>query len=525
MHRLLKRLLFLPTLLSITATTLFAADAAHELVLHTRQQVKAADGSFSSKEKVAQWDARKTALVVCDMWDKHWCAGATRRGTEMAARMNQVVTEARRRGVFIIHAPSDTMANYEGATQRKLAQAAPMASAKVPLQRWCRIDLQREAALPIDDSDGGCDCEPRCKNYRAWTGQTKTIEIKEGDAITDSAEAYNLMQERGIENVIVLGVHVNMCVLGRPFSIRQMVYQGKNVVLMRDMTDAMYNPRARPFVDHCRGNELVIEHIEKYWCPSITSCDLVGGAAFAFKEDKRPHVVFVISESEYKTEETLPAFARAELEPRGIRCTFVYGDTARPNEFSTIAAVKEADLVVLSVRRQIPSANQLEIIRNHLKAGKPLVGIRTASHAFQLLKGDVKAGWPTFDVEILGGHYEGHYGKKTNGPSAHVKMVAGAATHPVLAGVTADEFPVTSHLYKNRDLAKSVTTLLTGRVDGQTEPVAWVNAAENRRVFYTSLGNPDDFALPAFRRLLLNAVFWSLNKPVAVREGERSTGK
>lgn len=524
MHRLLSRFLFLPIFLSIAAATLSPADAAHELVLHTRQQVKAAD-SFNPKEKTLRWDARKTALVVCDMWDKHWCAGATRRGGEMAPRMNQVVAEARRRGVLIIHAPSDTMANYDGTSQRKFAQAAPVAEAKIPLQRWCRIDLQREAPLPIDDSDGGCDCEPRCKNYRAWSGQAKTIEIKEGDAVTDSTEAYNLMQQRGIENVIVLGVHINMCVLGRPFSIRQMVYQGKNVVLMRDMTDAMYNPRARPFVDHCRGNELVVDHIEKYWCPSITSSDFVGGAPFAFKEDKRPHVVFVISEPEYKTEETLPLFARAELESRGLRCTFVHSRAGKLNEFPDIAAVKNADLLVLSVRRQIPPADQLEFIRAHLKAGKPLVGIRTASHAFHAGKGDVKAGWPTFDVEILGGRYEGHYGKKVNEPSAHVKMVAAAAKHPVLAGVTVDEFPVTSHLYKNRDLAKSVTTLMTGRVDGQTEPAVWVNTAENRRVFYTSLGNPDDFALPNFRRLLLNAVFWSLDKPVAVREGERAAGK
>ncbi|MSS99774.1 MAG: isochorismatase family protein [Pedosphaera sp.] len=525
MHALLSRFLFLSTFLFISAFTLTAADNAHELLLRTRQQAKAEDGSFSSKEGMARWDARKTALVVCDMWDKHWCAGATRRGGEMAPRMNQVVNEARRRGVLIIHAPSDTMANYEATPQRKLAQAAPVAAAKVPLQPWCRIDLQREAALPIDDSDGGCDCEPRCKNYRAWNGQTKIIEIKEGDAVTDSAEAYNLMQQRGIENVIVLGVHVNMCVLGRPFSIRQMVYQGKNVVLMRDMTDAMYNPRARPFVDHCRGNEMVVEHIEKYWCPTVTSSDFIAGAPFAFKEDKRPHVVFVISEPEYKTEETLPAFARSELESRGLRCTFVYGRTGKPNEFPEIAAVKTADLLVLSVRRQIPSAEQLEFIRAYLKLGKPLVGIRTASHAFHAGKGDVKAGWPTFDVEILGGRYEGHYGKKANGPSAHVKMVADAAKHPVLAGVTAEEFAVTSHLYKNRDLAKTVTILLTGRVDNETEPAAWVNTGENRRVFYTSLGNPDDFALPAFRRLLLNAVFWSLGKPVTAREGERVAGK
>ncbi len=513
----LNRRSFLAVFLFVSLAPLFAANSAHELTLHARRQVKGVEGSFSQREETLRWDARKTVLVVCDMWDKHWCAGATRRGEEMATRMNQVVTEARRRGVLIIHAPSDTMANYEGTPQRRLAQSAPAAVAKVPLQRWCQLDSQREAPLPIDDSDGGCDCQPRCKNYRAWSGQTKTIEIKEGDAITDSAEAYNLMEQRGIENVIVLGVHVNMCVLGRPFSIRQMIYQGKNVVLMRDMTDAMYNSRARPFVDHCRGNELVVEHIEKYWCPSITSCDLVGGAPFAFKEDKRPHVVFVISEAEYKTAETLPAFARADLESRGFRCTFVHGSAAKPNEFPQIDALKSADLLVLSVRRQIPPAQQLEQIRAYLKTGKPFVGIRTASHPFHAGKGDVKAGWPTFDVDILGGRYEGHYGKKTNGPSAFVKVVPATTKHPVLEGITTEEFPVTSHLYKNRDFAKTVTTLLTGRIDGQTEPLAWVNVVEGRRVFYTSLGNPDDFALPTFRRLLINAVFWSLDKPVAAR--------
>ena len=94
------------------------------------------------------------------------------------------------------------------------------------------------------------------------------------------------MKQRGIKNVIVMGVHTNMCVLGRPFSIRRMVYQGQNVVLMRDLTDTMYNPRMRPFVSHFRGTGLVIEHIEKYWCPTVTSADFVGGRPLKFKNDK-----------------------------------------------------------------------------------------------------------------------------------------------------------------------------------------------------------------------------------------------
>ena len=83
-------------------------------------------------------------------------------------------------------------------------------------------------------------------------------------------EYRTLLESRGINNVIVLGVHTNMCVLGRPFGLRQLAKNGKNVVLMRDMTDTMYNPARAPFVSHFRGTELIIEHVERYVCPTIT---------------------------------------------------------------------------------------------------------------------------------------------------------------------------------------------------------------------------------------------------------------
>jgi len=84
-----------------------------------------------------------------------------------------------------------------------------------------------------------------------------------------------------------MGVHLNMCVLGRPVGIRQMVTIGKNVVLMRDMTDTMYNPKKRPFVSHFAGTDLVVQHVEKFWCPSITSTALTGKSPFRFKNDPR----------------------------------------------------------------------------------------------------------------------------------------------------------------------------------------------------------------------------------------------
>src|SRR5438874_1083319 len=82
-----------------------------KFVLHARKRVETKPGSgrFHAVTETVEWDPHKTALVVCDMWDKHWCAGATRRVGEMAPRMNEVVATARKAGALIIHCPSDTL--------------------------------------------------------------------------------------------------------------------------------------------------------------------------------------------------------------------------------------------------------------------------------------------------------------------------------------------------------------------------------------------------------------------------------
>jgi nicotinamidase-related amidase len=202
----------------------------------------------------------------------------------MAPRVNEVAKALRAKGVLIIHCPSDTMKFYEGTPQRKLAQSAPVVETKVPLQRWYHLDKTREPALPIDDTDGGCDCPMTWKkgDPYPWTRQHAAIEIAEGDAITESAEAYYLIRQRGIEHVLICGVHLNMCVLGRPFGIRQLRAQGLDVMLLRDLTDTMYNPEKSPFVSHFAGTERMIQHVEKHWCPTVTSASVLGGAPFKF---------------------------------------------------------------------------------------------------------------------------------------------------------------------------------------------------------------------------------------------------
>jgi len=502
------------------------AVAAEPLLLHARSRVPVAGmpGAFAIVESELRWDPAQTAVVVCDMWDQHWCRGAAARVAEMAPRMNEVLKAARARGVLIIHCPSECLKPYAGTPQRQRAQNAPVVATEVPLERWRRLDPQREPPLPIDDSDGGCDCEPACKHGAPWTRQIETLEIAAEDAITDSAEAFYLMRARGITNVIVMGVHANICVLGRPFSIRQMVLQGQNVVLMRDMTDTMYNSRRPPYVSHFRGNELVVEHIEKYWCPTITSTDFTGLAPFAFAADDRPHVVMMIGEDEYHTWETLPAFAQEELAPRGLRVTTIHASPSDKNHFPGLSALESADLLLLSVRRRTPRAQELELVRRYLRQGKPLVGIRTASHAFALRDGQPPEGcaaWPEFDPEVLGGNYRGHHeAPQAGGPRTFAWVVPAAAAHPIVAGLPAEEFDVCSSLYLTSPLAPDTTLLAMGRCTGQTpdEPVAWTRSYQGGRIFYTSLGHPGDFQLQPFRRMLLNAVFWGLKREVPEKE-------
>jgi hypothetical protein len=134
----------------------------------------------------------------------------------------------------------------------------------------------------------GCDCAEKCPIRTPWTRQIAAIEIAPEDAVTDDGqETWNLLATRGIKRVLILGVHTNMCVLGRPFAIRQLVRLGVEVALVRDLTDTMYCSRMRPFVDHFSGTDLVVEHIERHWCPTVTSADLTGGKPFRFREDRR----------------------------------------------------------------------------------------------------------------------------------------------------------------------------------------------------------------------------------------------
>jgi nicotinamidase-related amidase len=243
--------------------------AAVSLPLRSRVEPFKGSGEWHEVTLAREFVPAETALILCDVWDDHWCPSAARRCDALARRMAPVVDAARAAGVTVVHAPSDCMDFYKDHPARKRALALPRVEPPKPL-------ALPDPKLPVDDSDGGCDDDKPATEHRAWTRQHPAVPIADTDFISDSgAEVYSLLKARGIKNLLVMGVHTNMCVLNRTFAIKQMTRWGVRCVLIRDLTDTMYNPKRAPFVSHDEGTELVVGHIEKYWCPTVLSTDLL----------------------------------------------------------------------------------------------------------------------------------------------------------------------------------------------------------------------------------------------------------
>lgn len=503
--------------------------AAFQLDLRYRIETAEDSGRFHALTRETCWTPAKTAVIVCDVWDTHTSPKAAARVVEMAPRINRLLVKVRNRGGTIIHAPSGCMDFYADHPARKHAMSAPK-SENLPkdIGSWCyQIPPEEQGEYPLDQKDGlnGDDPEQKTKwladleqkgrnPRRPWIRQIDTLEIADEDYISDNGvEVWSILEQQGIHNVLLVGVHTNMCVLGRPFGLRQMSQNGKRVALCRDLTDTIYDPSKSPFVNHFTGTDLIVAHIEKWVAPTVTSDQFLGGEPFRFSEDQRPRLVFVIGEREYRTNESLPKFAIEHL-GKDYAFEFVHANEKDRDDMPGLEALEHADAVLVSVRRRALATNQLERIRKFIESGKPVIGIRTASHAFALRNADPAEGhavWPEFDHQILGGNYHNHYG---NGPQVEVTAMTGAEDHPILDGVDVSQLRGFGSLYRVSPLANSATPLLLGRIPGEEpEPVAWVNKTKHGgRVFYTALGQIRDFDQPEFNQLFKNGIDWALSR-------------
>jgi nicotinamidase-related amidase len=278
-------------LLALALLLIGPSGAMLELPARSRVESPPGSGKFEAVTRTVSWDPRATAVIICDMWDRHWCPPATARVAELAPAINEFVSIARERGMLIVHAPSDTMHFYRDSPARLRAQNAPPAPDLPKNMRKGNnaLNFAERADRPIDDLGGGCTCKD-AHSHRAWQSQIAAIAIdQDRDLISDSgAEMWNVFASRGIQNVILVGVHTNMCVVGRSFGLRNWVKNQKNAILIRDLTDSMYNPKRRPRVDHFTGTDLYIAHIEQFICPTTTSTALTLKPPFRFHDDPRP---------------------------------------------------------------------------------------------------------------------------------------------------------------------------------------------------------------------------------------------
>lgn len=217
-------------------------------------------------------------------------------------------------------------------------------------------------------------------------------------------------------------------------------------------------------------------------------------------------IVFVSGEYEYFSRETLPPWAERLSREYQVQTVFL----SRPEDpkiesIEGLEQLETADMIVLFIRRMTLPPQQLDHFKKYVRSGKPLLGLRTASHAFE--------NWPEFDATVLGGNYGRHHG---NALKTSVSLVPEQRDHPILRGVT--PFVSEGSLYRNTPLQPGARPLLTGAVTGKApEPVAWTHTFQGARVFYTSLGHPRDFQEESFLKLVHNAIEWALERPLVKR--------
>lgn len=244
-----------------------------------------------------------------------------------------------------------------------------------------------------------------------------------------------------------------------------------------------------------------------------------------------PHVVFVTGDCEYRSEITMPLMARILEAKHGMRCTVCYAvndesGKPEPKHLKNIAgleALESADLAVLYVRfRQLPDG-QLERILAYADSGKPMVGLRTTTHAFRYSDGPNTRWNDGFGRDVFGQRWITHHGHDSS-----TNVYVAVDGHPIVRGVD-PAFHCRSWLYQVVPLHGDCTPLLVGaavkgvkqknETFGTPNPVAWTKTDGGKRRFFTTLGHPDDFALESMRRLVINGIYWALGREAEIPAG------
>ena len=268
----------------------------------------------------------------------------------------------------------------------------------------------------------------------------------------------------------------------------------------------------------------------------------------------RPHVVLIAGDEEYRSEETLPMLAAILRRDHGCETTVLFSldddgrvDPERLDHLPGTEALDDADLLVLFTRFRALPDDQLEPILRYAASGRPMVGLRTATHAFRYPNphpraADLNADWPR---RVFGQCWITHHGHFDEGAAPLTRVMPSEpspqddpaiADHPVLRGVGPFEaFSWLYHVEGGGDtLPRTATRLLDGEAikSGHAErfdrfprrnPVAWTIERDEpglpSRVFFTTLGHPYDFRAVDMRRLVVQGMLWAMNREATIPAG------
>ena len=265
---------------------------------------------------------------------------------------------------------------------------------------------------------------------------------------------------------------------------------------------------------------------------------------------KGKHIVLVSGDEEYRSEEALPMLGKVLATHHGFRCTVLFAINPDTGEIDPevqtnipgLQHLESADMMVLFTRfRELPD-EQMKYIIDYTNAGKPVMGLRTATHAFNYSRNqDSPYAKYSFNNKVFDGGYgrqvlgetwinhHGHHGKE----SARGVIDKAAKDHPILKGVSDIWGP--SDVYGIKELTGDSQVLVHGQVlvgmeptdapkqDTITMPMAWIKSytgdtGNTSRVFNTTMGASVDLESEGLRRLLVNGCYWCMEMENAIPE-------
>lgn len=269
---------------------------------------------------------------------------------------------------------------------------------------------------------------------------------------------------------------------------------------------------------------------------------------------KGKHIVLISGDDEYRSEEGLPMLGKILAERHGFTCTVLFAIDPKTNEITPnyphnipgLEHLENADLMIMLLRfRELPD-DQMKYIDDYIRSGKPIIGLRTSTHAFNFGEGSkspyAKYSWQNkgenwkegFGREVLGETWVSHHGHHAHeGTRALVDGVDQIKDHPILRGV--EDIWGPSDVYTVQNLPKEANVLLYGQsTKGMTPddpliweksvmPIAWTldytgEEGNKSKVFTTTMGASVDLESEDLRRLIVNASFWSLDMEDAISQ-------